>query len=438
MRVFGHYVLGSRVRLFFAEQAAVGVLFLAAAASRGYGGALALVLAASSALALQLALYLVDLYEPFETFPETRWLLAAGGGVVLATLLRIPGGASPAGVGLAATGLSLVILVLLRELALTRPRRAVVLGSGPLARAVAETREALVDCEVVGYLADQHVDDGGPTPLPLLLDRGDVDAVSARMSADLIVVATEAPLPVEALARARAAGVEVTSPAGFTARYARRVPPELMANAELVFGEGFRATALTDAVQRGLDVVVALLLLGLSAPALLLSMLAIRLDSPGSVFYTQERIGRHGRIYRITKLRSMRVDAEVAGQPRWAAKNDDRVTRVGRFLRKTRLDELPQVFSVLRGDMSMVGPRPERPYFVHQLKEQVPFYGLREAVRPGVTGWAQIRYRYGATVEDARRKLEYDLYYIQHRSIFLNLAIMFHTARTVLTGRGAQ
>jgi lipopolysaccharide/colanic/teichoic acid biosynthesis glycosyltransferase len=166
-------------------------------------------------------------------------------------------------------------------------------------------------------------------------------------------------------------------------------------------------------------------------------MIAIKLDSRGPIFYSQERVGRRGMPYLITKLRTMRADAEKAG-PVWAARNDNRVTRVGRLLRKARIDELPQIFAVLRGDMSMVGPRPERPYFVDQLKTQIPLYGLREAVKPGVTGWAQIRYPYGSTVEDARRKLEFDLYYIRHRSLFLNLNILFHTARTVLTGRGAQ
>ena len=143
-------------------------------------------------------------------------------------------------------------------------------------------------------------------------------------------------------------------------------------------------------------------------------------------------------MYRLHKLRTMRKDAEKHSGPVWAASRDPRVTRVGAFLRKTRLDEIPQVFAVFRGDMSFVGPRPERPFFVHQLKTQIPFYGLREAVKPGITGWAQIRYSYGSSVEDARAKLEYDLYYVQHQSLFLDLAICFHTVKTVLFGRGAR
>jgi lipopolysaccharide/colanic/teichoic acid biosynthesis glycosyltransferase len=163
----------------------------------------------------------------------------------------------------------------------------------------------------------------------------------------------------------------------------------------------------------------------------------IKLDSPGPLFYRQERVGLNGRVFSITKFRTMQVDAERDGA-RWAQVNDPRVTRVGRFLRLCRLDELPQLFAVLKGDMTLVGPRPERPVFVEQLKQQIPFFGLREAVKPGVTGWAQLRYPYGASVEDARAKLEYDLYYIKHGSLFLDLAILFHTVRHVLTARGAR
>jgi len=164
----------------------------------------------------------------------------------------------------------------------------------------------------------------------------------------------------------------------------------------------------------------------------------IKLDSKGPVLYSQERTGRGGKPYRVRKLRTMRTDAETHSGPVWASQKDPRVTRVGAFLRRTRLDEIPQVFAVFRGDMSFVGPRPERPFFVQQLKSQIPFYGMREALKPGITGWAQIRYPYGSSVEDARAKLEYDLYYVQHQSLFLDLAICFHTVKTVLFGRGAR
>jgi lipopolysaccharide/colanic/teichoic acid biosynthesis glycosyltransferase len=175
-----------------------------------------------------------------------------------------------------------------------------------------------------------------------------------------------------------------------------------------------------------------------AAPVLAVVAALIKLDSAGPVFYGQDRVGRGGRTFRLYKLRTMHKDAEKVSGPVWAISRDPRVTRVGAFLRKARLDELPQVFAVLRGEMSFVGPRPERPFFVQQLKTQIPFYGLREAVKPGITGWAQIRYPYGSSVEDARSKLEYDLYYVQHQSLFLDLAICFHTAKIVLFGRGAR
>jgi lipopolysaccharide/colanic/teichoic acid biosynthesis glycosyltransferase len=180
------------------------------------------------------------------------------------------------------------------------------------------------------------------------------------------------------------------------------------------------------------------LLLICAAPVLLFLAILIKLDSEGPVFYWQERVGRGGKIYRLYKLRTMRHDAEKLSGPVWAGIRDPRTTRVGVFLRKSRLDEIPQAFSVFRGEMSFVGPRPERPFFVQQLKTQIPFFSLREAVKPGITGWAQIRYPYGATVEDARNKLEYDLYYVQHQSLFLDLAICFHTVKIVLFGRGAR
>jgi lipopolysaccharide/colanic/teichoic acid biosynthesis glycosyltransferase len=167
-------------------------------------------------------------------------------------------------------------------------------------------------------------------------------------------------------------------------------------------------------------------------------MALIKLTSPGPIFYRQERVGQDGRPFMVVKFRSMRVDAEVGTGPVWAQKNDTRVTPIGRFLRRTRLDEIPQLWNALRGDMSMVGPRPERPGFVADLTRQIPFYGQRHVVKPGVTGWAQVRYTYGASVEDALQKLQYDLYYIKNMSVALDIFVMFQTVKTVLLRRGAS
>jgi lipopolysaccharide/colanic/teichoic acid biosynthesis glycosyltransferase len=171
---------------------------------------------------------------------------------------------------------------------------------------------------------------------------------------------------------------------------------------------------------------------------MLVTALCIYLDSGLPVLYRQRRVGQDGRVFTLYKFRSMRVDAESTGAPRWASPGDDRTTRVGRFIRKWRLDELPQLINVLRGEMSFVGPRPERPYFVDQLTKQIPYYALRHSAKPGITGWAQVRYQYGASVDDAIEKLQYDLYYLKNRSLFLDIMIMFATVEVVLWGRGAR
>jgi exopolysaccharide biosynthesis polyprenyl glycosylphosphotransferase len=187
-----------------------------------------------------------------------------------------------------------------------------------------------------------------------------------------------------------------------------------------------------------LDLSFSIILALVSAPFMALTALAIRLDSPGPLLYSQERVGENGRLFNIYKFRSMRTDAELAGKPVWARDNDDRITRVGRFIRKTRLDELPQLWNVMRGDMSFVGPRPERQFFVDQLAKEIPFYLQRHSVKPGLTGWAQVKYQYGSTVEDAMEKLRYDLYYIKHLSIVFDLTIVLDTVKVILFGKGAK
>jgi exopolysaccharide biosynthesis polyprenyl glycosylphosphotransferase len=179
-------------------------------------------------------------------------------------------------------------------------------------------------------------------------------------------------------------------------------------------------------------------MLAVSLPIMVLTALLIKLESAGPVLYRQERVGQGGRNFTILKFRSMCVDAEKDGKPRWAGQNDSRVTLTGRFIRRTRIDELPQVFNVFFGDMSFVGPRPERPYFVQDLTQKIPYYGVRHTVKPGITGWAQVRYAYGATDEDAMHKLQYDLYYVKNHSLFLDLMILFQTAQVVLWGKGVR
>jgi exopolysaccharide biosynthesis polyprenyl glycosylphosphotransferase len=191
-------------------------------------------------------------------------------------------------------------------------------------------------------------------------------------------------------------------------------------------------------IKRIFDILSACVLILVSAPIMLVTGLLIKLESPGPMLYRQERVGQNSRNFLVTKFRSMRTDAEKDGKPRWASANDSRVTRVGNIIRRLRIDELPQLFNVLKGEMSLVGPRPERPFFVEQLTQEIPFYAVRHSVKPGVTGWAQVRYHYGSTVEDSQEKLQYDLYYVKNHTLFLDLVVLLETIGVVLTGKGAR
>ena len=245
-------------------------------------------------------------------------------------------------------------------------------------------------------------------------------------------------IPMEELLELRMKGVKIEEATSWLEKISGKIEVENLYPSWMVFNEGFRRSAIFIAVRRLFSILISLVGLLLSLPLLPFIMLAIRLDSKGPVFYTQTRMGKSGRLFKVVKFRTMRQDAEFGTGAQWAANNDPRITRVGKFLRISRLDEIPQLWCVLKGDMAFVGPRPERPEFIEMLSKEIPFYGVRHMVRPGVTGWAQIKYKYGSTIEDAREKLQYDLYYIKHASIGLDLVIMFMTVKIVLLGRGAQ
>lgn len=245
-------------------------------------------------------------------------------------------------------------------------------------------------------------------------------------------------LPLRELIDCRINGVPVTDLAGFYERVRGEIPIESLKASWLIYGEGFAQDGRRAFVKRAFDIVASIALLIPTLPLMALTALAIRLESEGPVIYRQERVGRGGRSFMCLKFRSMRLDAEADGVARWASVGDTRVTRTGRFIRKLRIDELPQLLNVLRGEMSFVGPRPERPSFVAELKRDIPFYDVRHSVKPGLTGWAQVRYTYGASVEDARKKLEYDLYYVKNHSLFLDLLILIETVRVVLFREGAH
>ena len=245
-------------------------------------------------------------------------------------------------------------------------------------------------------------------------------------------------LPVEELLDLRLNGVKVEEATSWLERISGRIEVEQLYPSWLIFAEGFRFSSFFRLVRRSLNFFVALIGTIVSLPLLPFIVLAVKLDSPGPVLYRQQRVGRRGTIFHCYKFRTMRVDAEADTGATWASDDDPRITRVGRFLRSSRLDEIPQLWCVLKGDMHFVGPRPERPEFVEWLSREIPYYGVRHVVKPGITGWAQVRYKYGNTLEDAREKLQYDLFYIKNASLGLDLLIMFQTIKIVLLGRGAQ
>jgi sugar transferase (PEP-CTERM system associated) len=243
--------------------------------------------------------------------------------------------------------------------------------------------------------------------------------------------------PVDQLLSCRLKGIRVDDAITFTEDLAGKLSVENLRPRMLIFSNEFKHSALSRMIKRGLDIVFSALGLVFSLPVCLLIALAIKLDSPGSIFYQQERVGEDEKPFTLLKFRSMRANAEENGAV-WAKTNDQRVTRVGRWIRKLRLDEIPQMINVLKGEMSVVGPRPERPVFTEQLKNEIPYYPQRHVIKPGITGWAQICFPYGASKEDALEKLRYDLYYIKHRSVYFDLMIMLGTVKVVLLGKGAR
>jgi sugar transferase (PEP-CTERM system associated) len=245
-------------------------------------------------------------------------------------------------------------------------------------------------------------------------------------------------LPVEELLDLRLGGVKVEEATSWLERISGRIEVEQLYPSWLIFAEGFRFSGFFRLVRRVLNFSVALAGLLISLPLLPFIVLAVKLDSSGPVLYRQERVGRRGVVFYCYKFRTMRQDAEADTGATWASDDDPRITRVGKVLRSSRLDEIPQLWCVLKGDMHFVGPRPERPEFVEWLSQEIPYYGVRHVVRPGITGWAQVQYKYGNTAEDAREKLQYDLFYIKNASVGLDLLIMFQTIKIVLLGRGAQ
>lgn len=324
-----------------------------------------------------------------------------------------------------------------------REERAIVLGVTDAAnQIVALASMGSSPLKILGFVdsaPDAH--DHLPPGYELLGKPEDVLEIARQLAVDTIVVAPSEMRgrgPMDDLLECRVRGIEVLDWPSFCERYAGKVPLTALPPSWLTFSPGFVRGRMTDAVKRALDLIGAGVGLLLASPLIGIIALAINLDSKGPVFFAQKRVGLGGRLFTLRKFRSMQPDAERLCGPAWASRRDPRVTRVGRILRRTHLDELPQLISVLHGDMSLVGPRPERPEFIPMLAAQLPFYALRHSVKPGLTGWAQVRQGYAASIDDTRAKLECDIYYAKNLSLRLDLSILIRTIPVIVTGRGAQ
>ncbi len=461
VRLFGHHIPLSIAMLAMLEAATdfcvfIAVVFLHDPDATGYGrgpiGAGAL-LFTSATFACTMAFGLYSARQRARTIGVLVRVVAsvaAGVAVTAAGFYLIPHlwfGRSM----LAIAGLVVIAVMLMIRLGFSRlvddisfKRRVLVYGTGQSAVPIAGLRRSsdLRGFMLVGFVPCPGGELAVPPERVTQMD-GTLRDLCERHEVDEIVIAMDErrnALPIRELLDCRLAGIDVTELLTFLERETGRVRIDVLNPSWLIFGEGFKRGSFRLQSARVLDLLAALTLFFLTCPLMLATAVAIKLENGwrAPLFYRQERVGFGGRIFKLLKFRSMRVDAEAAGQAIWAQKNDSRVTRVGAAIRKLRIDELPQILNVLKGEMGLVGPRPERPQFVKELSEKIPYYVERLSVKPGITGWAQLCYPYGASEQDALEKLQYDLYYVKNRNLLFDIAILVQTAEVVLMGKGAR
>ena len=409
------------------------------------------------ALVLQLCLYYGDLYEDFAIRRRVELFLRISQaflvGTLILTLVYFIFPAFLVGRGILLIYLPLALAGVLAWRSAFRwawghealRETVLVLGTGRSAQEIAREilRKAPYGFEVVGFLGEHPAEVGRRLVNPSVIGTiADLPDLVQKEKVSLIVVALEdfrGKLPIAELLRCRLAGIRVEEVTSFFERLTGKILVKSLRPSWFVFSTGFNKPRLFRSSKRVGEFLVALVALALIAPLLAVLALLIKLDGPGPILYRQERVGEKGRRFSLLKLRTMRADAEEETGPIWASRGGDpRATAVGRWLRALRLDEIPQLLNVLRGEMSFVGPRPERPHFVEKLRQIIPYYDERHGVKPGITGWAQIKFGYGSNIEDAEEKLQFDLYYIKHMSWIFDVGILFYTLKVVLLGRGAR
>ncbi|WP_245606836.1 TIGR03013 family XrtA/PEP-CTERM system glycosyltransferase [Simplicispira psychrophila] len=322
-------------------------------------------------------------------------------------------------------------------------RRILIFGVGKRAHIVGKAlKNNDPSIELVGYFAGLQEHDSDISEGKIIPKGETLTEIVKKNQVDEIVVALSerrgGSMPMRELLDCKLKGIKVIDISTHFEQYSGQIRLDTLYAGWLIFSGGFNQGFMRSGIKWLFDMIAAVILLVMALPVMAMTAALISIESSGPIFYRQARVGRNGRVFNVIKFRSMYSDAEKDGTPRWASAGDSRITRVGKFIRKMRIDELPQLFCVLKGDMSLVGPRPERPYFVERLTLEIPYYAVRHSIKPGLTGWAQVRYHYGASVEDTEHKLQYDLYYVKNHSWFLDLVILFETVGVVLTGKGAQ
>ena len=462
LRIFDQYIPIRKIAFFFLESIFIGGMVILGAYLRFLGEPASfyhyefLVLKALLIVAcVQLSLYYFDLYDlkAFRSNIELgiRLLQSLGVSSILLAFLYylLPPLIIGRGIFFISLGFIGVVIVSWRiiynHILKTRQldQRIMIIGSGPLAKNVAKEIVERMDTgfKVIGFITDNPETVGEKLVNPSIIgDQSQILDIATKERVDRIIVAIEerrGKFPDAQLLECKMRGIAIEEGIEFYEHLTGRLQVESLRPSFLIFSGGFKKSKLTMWVKRVSGLSLSLIGLILLSPFILVISILIKIDSHGPVFYRQERVGERGKIFKLLKFRSMVENAEANG-PVWAEQDDRRITRVGRWLRRWRLDEIPQMFNVLKGDMSFVGPRPERSFFVERLRKEIPFYDQRFSVKPGVTGWAQIKYRYGASKEDASEKLKYDLYYIKNLSPLYDLLIIFETIKVVLFAKGAR
>lgn len=433
--------LGASIRFFDPDPIPFAELFPQACA-------FAFVMVSSMAL---LGMYQLEYREDFrKTILRLMRSLALGFGLIVLVFYWVPDTYFGRGI------LGIVMLIALLGIFLTRiifyrwsnlrqlKNRVMVLGAGRLAKEcghLVETNSGTDKFQIVGFISIPN-EVCQVTASMVLPVQGSLMSMVKRHHIHEIVVAVRnrrsENFSIQELLKCKLNGVRVSDTATFFEREMGQVLMDSLQPSWMVFGEGFNQSRVRISIKKTFDLLASTLLLVFTLPVMLLTALCIFIEDGTPILYRQERVGKDGHRFMVMKFRSMRNNAEEAGKPQWACENDPRTTRVGRIIRQLRIDELPQIINVLKGEMSFVGPRPERPYFVEQLSAKIPYYNVRHSIKPGVTGWAQVRYPYGASVEDAVQKLQYDLYYVKNNSLFLDIIILIDTIRVVLFRKGGR